>query len=316
VTQEHIDIIYSTAPPFSNHLVAAIIARLTRKPLVTDFRDAWVSNPVRAWKYAPTTRQAAESLLERIVIRNSDYVVSTTQGITQDFRGRYSSEAAKKFVTITNGYDREELSTNMSASRKQSNKMLIVHTGYLRMERSPETFIKALKALIEDSPNLEEEMEVYLIGESDKFLDGKNIKDYITENGLEGIVKEMGHIPRVEATRYQIQADILLLIIGVVPREQVFTYGIASKVFDYMLVQKPILALADEGPVSQLIEETKIGVIKNPNDIIGIKNFLFNSLQNYKLGCLKVEVNKDEISRYDMENLTGKLAQLFCSCMQ
>ena len=78
-------------------------------------------------------------------------------------------------------------------------------------------------------------MEVYLVGENQPFLDGKTIADYLDEFRLESVVKLIAHVPQPEAIRYQMSADILLLVIGVVPPEEIATYGIASKVFDYML---------------------------------------------------------------------------------
>jgi glycosyltransferase involved in cell wall biosynthesis len=315
INKENIEIVYSTAPPFSNHILSVLLKKLTKKPLVTDFRDAWIANPVREWQY-PKVRRAVESLLEKIVIRSSDRVISTTEGITQDFRCRYPLESANKFITIPNGYDREEVALPKQDKRTDTHKMRIVHTGYLKMERSPKFFLEALRLLFDERPEIEAEMEVYFIGENSEFIDGKKIGDYIKQYKLQRVVILTGHVPRIEAAYHQTQSDILLLIIGVVPKDQVFTYGIASKVFDYMIAGKPVLALADTGPVSELIENTGIGCVLEPSDVKGIKEYLSNAFDMYKENRLNVSADMIEIAKYDVQLLTKKLAELFGTCTQ
>jgi glycosyltransferase involved in cell wall biosynthesis len=315
VRNERINVIYSTAPPFSNHIIAVILKRLLNIALVIDFRDAWVSNPAR--KFQDTKgRRIIESFLEKIVIRNSDVIISTTHGITQDFRARYPLEPATKFVTITNGYDREELETAEINKNFIPNKMRIVHTGYLSKERSPKSFLKALRLLFDEKPALENEIEVYFIGENNEFIDEMKIEDYIRKYSLSTVVKVTGHIPRTESMYYQMSADILLLIIGIIPKDKIFTYGIASKVFDYMLAKRPILSISDIGPVSEIIEETKIGEVFDPYDIKGIKQYILKYFNFYKRNEICIQANQQEIAKYDVKILTKKLASLLDCCIK
>jgi glycosyltransferase involved in cell wall biosynthesis len=317
---EGVDIIYSTAPPFSNHIAATCLKLLTKIPLVVDFRDAWVSNPMQKWKKLKwkrlNLRRFIEAVLERMVIKNSDMVISTTDGITQDFRQRYPRIDFTKFVTIPNGYDKEDSYCSKVCTAKDPCKMWIVYTGYLKMERSPKPLCEAVRRLVDEKPYLEDLLEVYFIGEVSHFADGEKIEDYIERYKLQKMVKLTGHVTRTEALMYQMSADILLLIIGAVPKEEVFTYGIASKVYDYMLVGKPVLSIADKGPVSELIESTKIGVSIEPSDIDGIKQYLSNSYDMLKDGQLTIAADKDEIAKYDMLTLTEKLTTSFAACSQ
>jgi glycosyltransferase involved in cell wall biosynthesis len=315
IRKEKIEVIYATAPPFSNHLIALLLKQFTGRPLVIDFRDAWIANPVRKRKYV-RVRGVVEALLERVVIRGTDLVVATTEGITQDFRARYPRESAGKFITIPNGYDREEFNDIPQPLMACPKKMSIVHTGYLSMERSPKPLLEALRRLLDERPLLENEIEVYFIGESGEFLDGKKVEDYIKQYHLDTVVKSIGHVPRREATQYQMHAHILLLVIGVVPKEQVFTYGIASKVFDYMMAKKRVLAISDKGPVSELVEKTRIGDVLAPSDIEGIKQFLSRSYDAYAHNSLHVNADMQEITKYDTGLLTARLVELFHTCIR
>jgi len=40
------DIIYSTAPPYTDHLIGVAVKNKYNVPLITDYRDAWVDSPV------------------------------------------------------------------------------------------------------------------------------------------------------------------------------------------------------------------------------------------------------------------------------
>ena len=312
---ERIDLIYATAPPFSNHVAAAILKRLTQKPLVTDFRDAWIANPMRKLRL-PQARRRVEARIEHAVIQQATAVVCTTDGMMQDFRARYPHELPQKFVLITNGYDREDVPTCMSdEADTDSDKMRIVHTGNLTAERSPRQFLESLRRLLDARPDLKDHIEVVFVGKSERFLDGCRLEDYLSTYELHHVVKLPGYVSRAEAMAYQTSASILLLLIGVVPKEQILTYGIASKLYDYMLTQKPIMTLADQGPVSDIVERTNMGVVLEPSDIDGMTAYLSNAFDLYTHHCLGIEPNLDEINKYDIQILSETLTELFDTCV-
>ena len=308
--REYTQVIYSTGPPFSNHIVGALLKRITRTPLLVDFRDGWTADPVRRMKY-PAARQPIERLLEKFVIRNADVVVATTEGLTRDFRSRYGRGCEEKFITLPNGFDREEFSLPLNKDTEPREKLRIVHTGHLRLERSPKPLLAALRRLFDENPACEQCVEVVLVGESQAFLDGRTLDDYLKEFRLEAAVKVIDHVPQAEAIRYQVSADILLLVIGVVPPEQVSTYGIASKVFDYMIAGKPVLTLADPGPVRDLVEKTRIGPAFAPSEIEAVKDYLLRALEEFREGRLQVRSDQAEIERYDFRELTRQLSEQF-----
>jgi glycosyltransferase involved in cell wall biosynthesis len=308
-----IDVMYATAPPFSNLIAATVLKRLTGLPVVCDFRDAWASNPVRKRKY-PKLRRALESFCESQVIRKADLVISTTAGIAEDFRARYPNEASSKFALLTNGYDTEDLANANTLEKVCSDRMRLVHTGHLTPERCPRHFLEALNRLFQERPDAKREIEVFFIGQNDQFLDGKYIEDYVAEYALEDVVRLIKHVPRTEALQYQMSADILLLFIGRIPKEQFLTYGVAGKVFDYMISKKPVLSLADRGPVSEIIEQTKIGDVLEPSDVESIKAYLGKSLDRFEKCELIVEPVHEEVRKYDVRTLTERLAGLFDGC--
>ncbi len=312
---ERIDLIYATAPPFSNHIVAVALKWLTQTPVVTDFRDAWVTNPMRTLRL-PLARRRVELQVERGVIRHSDLVVSTTDGMRQDFHTRYPQERDQKFALVSNGYDREdELRATAAPCDAPDHKMRIIHTGNMTPERSPLCFLESLLELLDYRPELKDQIEVVFVGESEFFLDGYQLDDYLNAYALHEVVKLPGYVSRSEAMQYQTHADILLLLIGVVPKEHILTYGIASKLYDYMLSKKPIMTLADQGPVSEIVERTNMGVVIEPSDVDSMKAYLSHMFDQFMQGQLNVVPNQDEIDKYDVQLLSENLAGLFETCL-
>ena len=304
IRREKVSVIYSTAPPFTDHLVALVLKKITGKPLVVDFRDAWIAEPAKVWPHS--TRKRIESRLEEKVIRGADAVISATEGVTRDFRERYPREDPLKFHTITNGYDGEDFRGIRPVSSSAA-KLRIVHTGIFRLERSPRTFLNALSLLLKERPQLRERVEVVFVGKNLPLSDGKRVEEYVREFGLEDVVEIGGFVSRRESLAYQKSADLLLLVVGKVPPDLTDKYGIPGKVYDYIASGVPILAITDEGPVSRLVRRTRTGVVAPVEDVAAIKNLLAALLEGERI---PYEPDEEEVGRYDFARLARRLADV------
>jgi glycosyltransferase involved in cell wall biosynthesis len=278
---KQISLIFSTGPSFSNMIAAAIIARLSGLPLVLDFRDAWTGDPM-LMGYAKKYLRPAHRWLEKSVIKSARLVLTTNPFVTRDFINRYTSLSEKNCITIYNGFDVDDMESVKDIVSDSPDKFTIVYTGRLYGERSPKAFIDALGKATKELPEIAQNMKVYFVGSCEKFLDGKFITEYIKTNNIEGTITLTGHLPRKKSLEYQMQASVLLMIIGIVPKEMELTYGLSGKVFDYLLFGKPILTIANGGSTREFIEENKIGTIYYHEDVDGIKDYLIKSYNDFK----------------------------------
>ncbi|MCK5592053.1 MAG: hypothetical protein KAI72_08870, partial [Candidatus Pacebacteria bacterium] len=237
-----IDIIYSTNPTFCDGIVGMLIANILHKPLVSDFRDAWISNPVLEAK-RNYLKKKIEKFLEGCVISSSSKIISTTKYITADFVSRYPNVCATKFATIMNGYDCEEFEFNKT-NIMFSEKFTIVYAGRLSQERSPKIILEVISELLAEHPDLNTKIELYFIGECGLFEDGASIDDYLSQYNLGHITKITGWLPKIETKKHLLRANLLLLIVGTVPNDKKNTYGLTSKVFEYAMTGNPILTIA------------------------------------------------------------------------
>ena len=152
------------------------------------------------------------------------------------------------------------------------------------------------------------------MGRSSRFLDGKLIEDYVTELHLERNVRIAGFVSRSKSIEYQQSADLLLLIIGMVPVGSLRVYGLSGKIFDYALSGKPVIALSQDGASAEFIRKTNVGVVVDAADIDQIAEVLDALIKEFQLGSLKSKPDRERLTNYDFEKLTSVLAEHFDAC--
>jgi glycosyltransferase involved in cell wall biosynthesis len=292
-----VSMIYSSSPPETSHLVAACLKVLGRKPWVADFRDGWLLESVKPALRNSRLRKWVEGLLERVVVSGADAVVSVSDPITKYFRETYAMYR-NKFHSITNGYDPEDWA-GVYAMPRDCRKFRVVYTGAFSLGRKtidPRPFFQSLKKLPE---RIRENMEVLLIGEL-----AAGEKDYLSDLGLEDIVRVLPQVEKARSLAYQLSADVLLLVAS-------FDKSVAtSKLYEYLYAGRPILAVSlDDAAAATIVKRTQSGIVVNPADPSAIAGGLIDLYEQWQQGRLHAPgANADGYSR---RFLTQQLAHLF-----
>jgi glycosyltransferase involved in cell wall biosynthesis len=307
-------LIYTSGPTHTNHLVGAILSRLTRLPLVIDFRDAWVGNPAEKSNRRLIAR--SNGFLERFCVRSARFVVCTTDGIKRDFETRYPRWPGK-YVTITNGFDQSDFSEEaVGRNRPQPSVLTLVHAGVLGRERSPKEFLMALGQLLREKPDLKGRLEVIFVGKNSHFADGCTIEDYIKQYDCGSAVKLTGFVSRKASLDYMMQSDLLLLIIGRVPMEGAFVYGISGKLYDYAAAGKPVLTIAEPGSTAELAQRLSLGPVVHPDATEEIKSAILSYWEGKRSGAIPYQPNVELLKEFDFSSLTARLAECFDEACQ
>jgi len=99
------DVVISTGPPVFVHRVAMRIAHAAGLPWVAELRDPLVHDyfPV------PPAYMAAMRRFEKVIVRRATRVVTTSSALAANLRARYPQRSPRDILTITNGFDREDL---------------------------------------------------------------------------------------------------------------------------------------------------------------------------------------------------------------
>lgn len=294
IKRENIDLIWSTSPDASTHLIAYLLKRKFGLPWVADFRDPWISsfvdNKSFLWK-------SLNEFLQSRVLNKADRVVTVSNNLRQNLISRYPKVSPKKFLVITNGFEEGVFKKKYSPTRK----FTIIHTGRFYGKRTPLPFLSALKLAFSENPEIERETRVRFIGTLER-----DIEKEIKKSGMWGKIELIPQVAHKTSIEYQCSSDILLLI----PGQDTLT--MPGKIFEYLAAKRPILALTDkESDSARLIKETKSGIIVNPSDISQIKEKIKKLFFEYKKGRLNLRIGQSETSNYSRTFLTKRLSRVF-----
>jgi len=157
IKRENIDLIWSTSPDASTHLIALLLKRKFGLPWVADFRDPWISpfinNKSLLWK------KLNESLESR-VINKADRMVTISGKLKEDLISRYPKINSEKILVITNGFEEEDF---RGKKYYPTDKFTITDTGRFYGKRTPLPFLSALKLAFSENPEIERETRVRFI---------------------------------------------------------------------------------------------------------------------------------------------------------
>jgi glycosyltransferase involved in cell wall biosynthesis len=280
IRKEDVDIIFATAPVFTSLLVGHLLKRKTGKPLVLDFRDSWTQNVFET--YPTRLHLKLEEKMESLVLRSADHVVTTTAEMARALMEKYPF-IRSRCETIPNGFDSSDFGgLERSAS---SDRFTITYTGRLYGVRTARPFLTALSSLVGRNRILRDKMRVVVAGPKHE-----STLRLVQELGLEDIVEIKGFLSHRESLQLMVNTDVLLLVMS---QEEVVGNGIGTlmipgKTLEYLAAKRPILALAPEGAVSELVRRTGSGVVVSPEEVGAIEEAILDLFGRWPTGTLSV----------------------------
>jgi len=297
---EKIDLIISTGPPHSMHLIAMKIKRKTALPWIADFRDPWTN--IDFADDLPFTKWAINKneKLEKKVLQNADQIIVVSALMKEEFE----SKTKQKVNLITNGFDTDDFSARNQSSIAHKYFQMI-HTGSLNNRRNHLSFWKAISELSNEFPEVMKRVKIKLIGKTD--IDARNA---VERYKLGELVEFQDYLPHEKIIDEQLQSDLLLLFInrfGENKSEFRSAKGtVTGKLFEYLACRKPILAIGlVESQMADIINETKAGKTFDFDDVSGLKSFILQVVnKEFKV------LSDTSIAKYSRLNLTQQLAQL------
>ncbi|MGQ9628946.1 MAG: glycosyltransferase family 4 protein [bacterium] len=306
IRREDIDLIWTTSPLSSVHLIGCALKWLTGRRWVMDFRDGWIQDPTHR-----IAHPRLEGFLERRCLELADGVSAVTEYIVGDFRERYPKLNPRKFRVIPNGFDPEDfedVKPHDLSTCVGGRKFTIVYTGSFYVhQHNPLLFFQALRRFVEGA---RDGVRMIVVGYCDP-----SIKREVRDMGFGSVVEFRGYVPHSESIRYIKSADLLLLVVGVHPGEGKHRGDktiCTGKIFEYMYSGRPILALAPPGGiVARLVEESGTGFVVAHDDVEEIALKLRDAYSAWRAGELITTPRTDLISEYDRRNIAGRTARFF-----
>jgi glycosyltransferase involved in cell wall biosynthesis len=230
------EIIYSRSYPLSSTLLALKIYEHYNIPWVLHLSDPWVESPLHNYNKA---EQLYNSSYEKKCFEAASYICLTSDKTIELYKKAYP-ELSSKFLYFPNVFDPVDFKKN---EYEFGDKIKIVYTGGLVKNRSVSYLIEALDILNKEHPRVLDVFEFIFAGAMDSYN-----KSFFEKSAFVNL-KHLGLLPYNEALDLQRTADILLLIDNPIdnPDKAVF---FPSKLLDYMLMQRNILAITTLGGTS------------------------------------------------------------------
>jgi hypothetical protein len=237
------DAIFTTFPIASAVLIGWILHHLTGKPWVADLRDSMTEPDYprdrATWK--------CHRWLEETMIRHASRLIFTAHSAVRMYLDRYPELSPERCSLILNGFDEDDFKALVP--RPASNGPLrLLHMGLLYpIERDPLPFFMAISQLQKDGKVDPSRVRIELRGSGYE----SHYQPILRAEGIENLVHLLPPLTYHEALQECMDGNGLLLFQGACCNHQ-----IPAKIFEYVRLAKPILALTSPaGDTASLLKQ-------------------------------------------------------------
>ena len=295
-----VDLIVSTGPPQSMHIIGMKLARQTGLPWIADFRDPWTR--IFYFKHLSMTRTTERwhKKMEKKVLDAASAVVAVSPLVQQEFQEMTQTPVE----LITNGFDECDFAgaACTEAAGGKDKDFIITHTGLFAADGNPSVLWETLRDKCIKDPVFKDRLKIKLIGKTDR-----QITESIEAAGLGENLTDMGYQPHDKAVEEQRRASLLILPLR---KEPEYKAVLPGKLYEYLASWRPVLGIGQpDGAMSMILNTTKTGVVFNWEDKASVSRFIDLCWKNHLEGRLVVD--DADISQFTRRNLTRRMAELF-----
>ncbi len=302
IKQEKIDVIFSSAPPYTTHLIGLKLKKVSQLPWVADFRDSWIgwlSTP----QWRPAISRELENKMELSVLKNADKILTVSFGVKEDLLSRQPKLADNKWQFFPNGYDAEDFHDIIPTTK--THKITITYTGSMYGLRNPEFLLRALELLKQEQHPKLNNFDFKIVGRI-----GESVLQRIHSSSVKDLFEIIPYVTHRECLSYLLSTDVSLLIIDDSPLNSGILTG---KLFEYIGAGKLILALAPEGEATDLIRNNNLGLVASPNNVDQIKKCLLKLISKKEAGSLPHSISENIKIKFERKEQTRNLSAILDS---
>ncbi|MTI89653.1 MAG: glycosyltransferase family 4 protein [Balneolaceae bacterium] len=300
ITKTDVDLIYSTAPPFSNHIAASEVSKQSGIPLVLDYRDAWLNNHFMDEMFDWQKKKMKK--LEKSCLKQASGVTGLDQFMLKGMKEVYGKQFPECKV-ISHGYDADDFKDHTSSSLDyQEGKLNILYSGLFYESNQPDVFLKGVSQAIRNGYFSKGEVHLHFQGGIEP-----RVKRLIQKLGLADVCTNYGYLPHQKAVANLKKADLLWMISNFSSEHKQIKSG---KLFEYIGSQKPILGILHKGAAAEILQSYGGGFVAKVDSAVDVATKLHTIHDVWKKGELPA-AKKDYVEQFDRKGLTGELAAFF-----
>lgn len=291
------DVVLTTAPPFSTHLVGGWLA-LTRDrtPWIAEYRDNWTMNPLYR---RHGIRASVERQLEAALVRRAAGIVVISNAAADEMLAAFPRAQGRVHV-VANGFDPDDLPTPGARARAFE----IVYTGSLDIRRDPRPLLVALGRLVTEDEEFGVDLRLRLIG---------NVAPWVHEAARRELGNERvisaGLLSHRDALAHAAKAAVLLVI---TTQRESGAAGMTSKLPEYLGLRRPVLMLAPPGPGRELVVRLHAGEAAEPDDVEGIRTAIVQLHHDWKTAQERI-ADQESLGRLTRRESARQMARVLDS---
>lgn len=297
IKSKKIDIIFASAPPYSNLILAKKIKENFNVPLVMDLRDDWLESHLI--QYPSSWHYSKMKAIEKETLSIADQLVTINNVISISIDKRVVN--AKKTMVITQGFDPDDFDWNNKKKHNHDN-LIFLYSGTFYPESGPEIFLKAMSAFLDQNPKYREQIQLQFQG-----VIGARERALFKKYRLDNLIQDFGFLPHSKAVQNLKKADILWLNNAHSKNSAMLSLG---KTYEYMASKKPILAMIPNGDIKTTLSSYGAAFISAPEDIPALVENITRVVSLWEENKLP-NPNKEFISKFNRKILTSELASIF-----
>lgn len=289
VREKNIEILWSTYPILTSHLVGRKLSSKFELPWFADFRDPLQCHYNINYNHYNFVLRG----LEKLVVTRATKVITTCEHATNLYRQIYKDLPADKFTVIQNGF----VPSAYQTSEPQS-KFTLLYSGVLySVGRDTKPLFEALRNL-----------QIAQIINSDNFIlrfrgapgAEEKLSSTLEQYGISDIVEFLPAISFIDAQAEMMNASANLLI-----QDEIFNFQVPGKLYDYIQSNRPIVAICPPDSATASVCRT-IPSCEQVWKLDQIEHVLRKMIRSKTY----VQMSADEINQFSRRQRTIELMQL------
>lgn len=293
IHEQQIEVVITSGPPHSTHLIGKKIKDKTNIRWIADFRDPWTDIYYYKELYHLGLATLLDRHLEKIVLSNADKIITVSEEVGKLLLAK-AAGSKEKMVIIPNGYDETDFDQVGSV---KNDAFTITYTGTISISYRIDQFIEAIFLLPE---TIKQQIKIRFVGNVPE-----EIINLFDQKNLYSMIEVLGYIPHEEAISQMKGAELLLMAIPDSPDNKGIVTG---KFFEYLAAKKPIMAIGPlGGEVDIILQKSKAGKLFDYEETEQMRLFIIKLFEQNKNGIVWNETTGTE--KYTRRNLTKELSE-------
>jgi glycosyltransferase involved in cell wall biosynthesis len=288
------DVVLTTSPPESCHLVGLKFKIATGRPWVADFRDLWSTHHLRRGLFVGN--RLMHGALEKWVARAADGLVVNTEAMARYFE--VGGRRKGRVLTLPNGFDPADFGEPWPKARPED--FVVVHNGSFRGGRRARELLEGFAEARRREPDFAARAKLYLMG-----INRADDLGLLGEWGLEESVFSAGYVRHREALRACGGSDLLVLVMSAAEGPAL----VPGKPYEYLGLGRPLLAAVPAGEVRDIVAAaTRGAAVVPPEDPSALAQALGGIFERWRAGDLKYETVPAVVATYNRVNQVERLS--------